>query len=132
MGVVAVMLVLSAVVDGHIVLFLLTLAMTGVGLGAFTPPNNASIMRSVAPHKAGMASGALNMTRGIGTSLGLALGGLAYTVGAGSGLSTPPQALAGYRDAALFLAAAAVLAAVVSGLRGTGDPGRVRAPSVRG
>jgi EmrB/QacA subfamily drug resistance transporter len=130
MGVVAIMLVLSTVVDGHIVLFLLTLAITGIGLGAFTPPNNAAVMRSVAPHNVGMASGVLNMTRGLGTSLGLALGGLAYTIGAGSGRATPDQALAGYRDAALFLAAGAALAAVISGLRGRAAAARTPASSV--
>jgi EmrB/QacA subfamily drug resistance transporter len=118
MSVVAVMLALSTFVDGHLVLFLLTLALTGIGLGAFTPPNNASIMGSVAPQQVGMASGMLNMTRGLGTSLGLALAGLAYTIGAGSGTATAHQALSGYRHAALFLAVAAALAAAVAGLRG--------------
>jgi EmrB/QacA subfamily drug resistance transporter len=123
MALVAMSLGLSTLVDGHLAIFLLTLATTGIGLGAFTPPNNAAIMGSVAPDQAGMASGMLNMTRGLGTSLGLALGGLAYTVGAGSGSgpATAQQAFVGYRYAALLFAGAAVLAAVTAGLRGEGD-----------
>jgi EmrB/QacA subfamily drug resistance transporter len=121
MVLVAVSLVLSTLADGHVVILLVTLATTGIGLGAFTPPNNAAIMGSVEPEQAGMASGVLNMTRGLGTSLGLALAGLAYTIGAGSAPATAHRALSGYRDAMLFLAGVAVLAAVIAGLRGEGD-----------
>jgi EmrB/QacA subfamily drug resistance transporter len=124
MALVATSLVINAVFAGHLAVFLLTLATTGIGLGAFTPPNNAAIMASVAPQQAGMASGVLNMTRGFGTSLGLALAGLAYTVGAGvAGFShsTAHQALSGYREAAFFLAGVALLAAMVAWLRGAGD-----------
>jgi EmrB/QacA subfamily drug resistance transporter len=133
MGLVAASLVLSTVFEDHLAVFLVMLATTGIGLGAFTPPNNAAIMGSVAPQQAGMASGVLNMTRGLGTSLGLALGGLAYTVGAssaGSGSGAADQALTGYRAAAIFLAAGAAVAAVVAGLRGASDPDRPRVPLV--
>ena len=51
-------------------LFLVLLAVVGFGLGAFTPPNNATIMASVPPEQAGVASGVLNMTRGMGTVTG--------------------------------------------------------------
>ena len=39
------------------------LALIGIGLGLFTPPNNAAIMAS-APRQSGLAGGILNMTRG--------------------------------------------------------------------
>jgi len=65
-----------------------------------------------------MASGILNMTRGLGTSLGLALAGLVYTMGAGAGEATPAGAAAGYRDAALFLAGVAVAAGIIAAFRG--------------
>src|ERR1039458_9761735 len=51
-------------------------------------------------------------------SLGLALAGLAYTIGAGGGEATARGADAGYDLAMLFLAAAATLAAVIAALRG--------------
>ena len=47
--------------------------------GLFTPPNNAAIMGSVPEHQSGLASGVLNMTRGMGTALGLALTGSSST-----------------------------------------------------
>jgi EmrB/QacA subfamily drug resistance transporter len=119
MAVAAAMLVLSAVTRGWDSVFLLVLAVAGLGLGAFTPPNNAAIMGAAPAHQSGMASGVLNMTRGLGTSLGLALAGLAYTIGAGVGQATPAGATAGYRDAAGLLAVLAVVAALIAALRGS-------------
>ena len=114
----AVMLAASTVVHAQIGLLLAALAVAGIGLGAFTPPNNAAIMGAAPPALAGLASGVLNMTRGLGTSLGLALAGLAYTIGAGAGVATPSAATTGYRDAALFLAAVSLLAAGIAAVRG--------------
>ncbi len=57
------------------------LALTGLGLGAFNPANNATIMSASPPGHAGVISGVLNMTRGMGTALGVALAG-ALDVGA--------------------------------------------------
>jgi len=118
MAVAAVMLVLSTVFHGQTALFLAALAVTGIGLGAFTPPNNAAIMGAAPAQQSGMASGVLNMTRGLGTSLGLALAGLVYTIGAGVGTATAHQATIGFHDAALFLAAVSVAAALIAALRG--------------
>ncbi len=114
----AVMLAASVLARADTSLFLLALAITGIGLGLFTPPNNAAIMGAAPPHQAGMASGILNLTRGLGTSLGLALAGLVYTIGAGAGEPTPAGAAAGYRDAALFLAGVAVAAGIIAAFRG--------------
>ena len=118
MTVAAAALAISPVIKDHPGLFLGALAVTGIGLGAFTPPNNAAIMGAAPAHQSGMASGVLNMTRGLGTSLGLALAGLAYTIGAGGGEATARGADAGYDLAMLFLAAAATLAALIAALRG--------------
>ncbi len=52
-------------------------------MGLFTSPNNASIMGAAPAHQAGMASGVLNMTRGMGTGMGLALTGAIFTVTGG-------------------------------------------------
>ncbi|MGO9976292.1 MAG: hypothetical protein ACLP01_26500 [Solirubrobacteraceae bacterium] len=59
------------------------LALTGLGLGAFTPANNATIMSASPPGHAGVISGVLNMTRGMGTALGVALAGALYTAAVG-------------------------------------------------
>ena len=64
--------------------FLGLLALIGAGLGCFTPPNNAAIMGSVPDHQSGLASGVLNMTRGVGTALGLALTGLVFDLAGGT------------------------------------------------
>jgi EmrB/QacA subfamily drug resistance transporter len=60
-------------------------ALVGVGMALFTPANNAAIMSSAPTERAGTAAGILNMTRGIGTALGVAAGTLAFTAAAGSG-----------------------------------------------
>jgi len=113
----AVGLAVSTIDKSHLGPFLVALAATGVGLGAFTAPNNAAIMGAVPRHRSGMASGTLNMSRGLGTSLGLAGAGLAYTLGAGARTASPHEAANGYGDAAIFLALVAMLAAVIASLR---------------
>ncbi len=70
------------------------LALAGLGLGAFTPANNASIMAAAPDGHTGLLGGILNMTRGTGTALGMALAGVLYTAaatasGASAGSSTP-------------------------------------------
>ena len=97
--------------------FLALLALIGIGLGCFTPPNNAAIMGSVPAQQSGLASGVLNMTRGMGTALGLALTGLVFDVAGG----TSPVRLSvdhAFSIAALFLGAAATAAVVLSAAGG--------------
>ena len=99
------------------------LAWIGVGLGAFTPANNAAIMAHAPQTHAGVAGGILNMTRGLGTSLGVALTGLVFTVAGGgatkaSHLGDSPSLARGFAAAMLFLALCALLAAGLSALRG--------------
>lgn len=93
------------------------LALLGVGLGMFTPPNNAAIMGAAPATHSGMASGVLNMTRGLGTSFGLSLTGLVFGIYAGAHAS-PDLVAEGFTAAALFLAATAVGAAALGALRG--------------
>ncbi len=99
----------------------LELAAAGVGLGAFTPANNAAIMGSVPRRQAGVASGILNMTRGLGTAAGVTLTGLVFDLGAG-GYAThaarPLAAVSGFRWAAFFLAATALAVSAISLLWG--------------
>jgi EmrB/QacA subfamily drug resistance transporter len=75
------------------------LAAAGVGLGAFTPANNAAVMGAVPRERAGTAGGLLNMVRGLGTALGIAVTGIVY------------QAFGGFQGAALFLAGTALAGA---------------------
>jgi len=96
------------------------LALTGLGLGLFIPANNSMIASSGHGHQAGMVSGVLNMTRGIGTSLGMALAGAAYALASGSSNLqnlSPINASHGIRVAAGLLALFSVLAAGLSAAR---------------
>jgi MFS family permease len=59
----------------------LLLGLLGVGLGIYTPANNAEIMASVPARDAAAAGGMVNMTRGIGTALGVAVVSIGLHVG---------------------------------------------------
>ncbi|WP_192583579.1 MFS transporter [Streptomyces albicerus] len=62
------------------------LAVLGLGLGTFLPANNAMIMGAVPAASSGTGGGLVNMTRGLGTALGVALVTLAlHLAGAGAG-----------------------------------------------
>jgi EmrB/QacA subfamily drug resistance transporter len=84
------------------------LAVLGLGVGAFTPANNASIMASAPRAQSGAAGGVLNMTRGLGGALGVAVVGIVY----GSGSSTTGGR---FTLALTMLAVFAVIAATVAG-----------------
>ncbi len=105
-------------------LFLALLAVIGIGMGAFTPPNNATIMASVPASQAGVASGVLNMTRGMGTSLGLAVTGLVFDATGGSSASSGAVAHA-FSITCLVLAGIAGAAGLVAG---TLDGGPIAVP----
>ena len=98
------------------IVFVVLLALIGVGLGLFTAPNNAAIMGEVPGESAGMASGILNMTRGLGTAFGLALTGLLFTV-AGGGTGVPSMSGHAFSVAAVVLAGLAALAGVIAYIR---------------
>jgi len=83
MALVAVGLAVMGALRPPTVGFLALLALVGVGMGLFTSPNNASIMGAAPGQQAGMASGVLNMTRGMGTALGLALTGTVFVLAGG-------------------------------------------------
>ncbi|MFJ5155291.1 MFS transporter [Streptomyces sp. NPDC088353] len=87
------------------------LALVGVGLGTFTPANNALIMGAIPARSSGTGGGLVNMTRGLGTALGVALVTLALHLAAGGGTE------AGARWSASILVAVSAVA-VVSAWRG--------------
>jgi EmrB/QacA subfamily drug resistance transporter len=102
------------------------LALLGIGLGLFTPPNNAAVMGSAPAHRLGLAGGILNMARSMGTSLGVAATGaiLAIRLSARLGtqsvrtLDAPPGALLpAFHETLLFLAGLAIVAGLLSTVR---------------
>lgn len=109
-------------VHGSTGLLVVELAVVGAGLGAFTPPNNAAIMGSAPREQSGMAGGVLNMTRGIGTAMGVALTGLVFAVLAGAasdaGNHAGPGTTRGFVGGLLLLVALSVVAAVFAAARG--------------
>jgi MFS family permease len=82
------------------------LGLLGVGLGIYTPANNAEIMASVPARDAAAAGGMVNMTRGIGTALGVAVVSIGLHVG--TFLRLP--------DAGLTLSMAALAAVALVGV----------------
>jgi EmrB/QacA subfamily drug resistance transporter len=57
------------------------LALAGLGLGVFVPANNTVVMRGTAASSASLLGGLVNMSRGIGTTLGISLMALALHLG---------------------------------------------------
>jgi MFS family permease len=49
-----------------------SLAVLGIGLGLFTPANNAGVMAAIPAACSGVGGGLVNMARGLGTTLGVA------------------------------------------------------------
>jgi MFS family permease len=79
------------------------LGLLGVGLGIYTPANNAEIMMAIPAENAAAAGGMVNMTRGIGTALGVVI----VTLGLHLGRTVPGQPGTGQT---LSMAALAVVA----------------------
>ncbi|MBV8992580.1 MAG: MFS transporter [Pseudonocardiales bacterium] len=116
-------------------LFAVDLALVGAGLGAFTPANNAAIMSAAPRSGSGVAGGILNMTRSVGTSLGVAATGLVYTASGGLPLSSHSPRPAGSVTHAFvstlgFLLCLALGSAVLASVRGArrSPPGAAPAP----
>jgi EmrB/QacA subfamily drug resistance transporter len=99
-----------------------SLALLGVGLGAYIPANNAQIMAAVPAHDAATAGGMVNMARGLGTALGVAMVTLGLHAGAHLGH-------AGAGRLAIAGLTAAALAATWAGMRSTAAP-RPQRPAV--
>jgi MFS family permease len=117
---------LALVPDSSLALTLGLLALLGIGLGLFTPPNNSAVMGSATANRLGTAGGILNMTRSLGTSLGVAASGAVLTARISARLGESVQStvdaplsalLPAFHETLLFLAGLAILAAVVSSIR---------------
>jgi len=92
------------------------LILFGVGVGLFIPSNNASIMAAAPSTRLGVAGGLLNMMRGLGASLGVALVGAAMVVHVGipTHLGPHAQVLRGFRLAVAVLFLSAIVAGALS------------------
>ncbi|MGW5118018.1 MFS transporter [Streptomyces noursei] len=110
------------------------LALLGVGLGTFTPANNTLIMGAIPAASSGTGGGLVNMTRGLGTALGVALVTLALHAAPTHGtLDGPRWALMVLIAAsALTLAAAWLGPGAKDGTRHGRRPVRRIAPHRRG
>jgi EmrB/QacA subfamily drug resistance transporter len=73
MGLSCLALVAASQLHGTAIAVAGELAVLGIGIGLFTPSNNAALMGAVPRSSAGGASGLLNMSRGLGTAVGLAI-----------------------------------------------------------
>lgn len=102
---------LAAVAHGSAWCVAAELAALGVGLGLFTPANNHAVLASVPPRDTGAVSGLLNMARGLGTGVGLAVA---------SAVLGLDGAVHGFEITAAVLAAIAMLTAVLA----LADPSR--------
>jgi len=113
---------------GSLIAVTVLLASFGLGQGLFTAPNNSAIMGAAPMHRLGAAGGVLNVTRTLGTSLGVAIASslLAWSIARYGNFRDTLDAprgdlLAGIHDVLLFFAAFAIIAAVISLLRGKSE-----------
>ncbi len=121
-GLLATCSVAALAIPGPAALTLISLALLGAGLGAYIPANNTQIMAAVPARDAATAGGMVNMTRGLGTALGVAV----VTLGLHAG------ALPGHADGrplAIAALTAAALAATWAGTRATAAPRRRTTPA---
>jgi MFS family permease len=112
----------------------LLLGLAGLSLGVLVPANNALIMRTGAASSAGTLGGLVNMARGIGTTLGIALVTLTLHLGSSSRAGHPDGTLA-FAVLAAAAACAAVIALTIQPLPGSPGghgPGRAAAPEATG
>lgn len=97
------------------------LALTGVGTGLFTAPNNSAIMGAVPPARQGVAGAILSATRTVGFASGVALAGIVYLASLqASGQGHAPEAVAqAVRVGLRLTAGVALLGALCSAVRGS-------------
>jgi MFS family permease len=107
--------VAALAIPGPAAVTVVSLALLGAGLGAYIPANNAQIMAAVSAGDAATAGGMVNMTRGLGTALGVAVVTLGLHAGARLGD-------AGGGRLAIAALTAAALAATWAGTRRTAAP----------
>ena len=108
-GLLATCSVAALAIPGPTALTVVSLALLGAGLGAYIPANNAHVMAAIPAGDAATAGGMVNMTRGLGTALGVAV----VTLGLHAG------AHLGHADGARLAIAALTAAALAATWAGT-------------
>jgi EmrB/QacA subfamily drug resistance transporter len=101
--------------------FVALLATVGAGLGLFNSPNNAGIMASVPQDQSGAASGLMNMSRGLGTALGLATSTAVFVAMGGDGRD-PAQVARAFSVTCGVLAGVAAVTALVAAWGDSSEP----------
>jgi EmrB/QacA subfamily drug resistance transporter len=118
MVVTSLLLALLTVTGRSSITVVVLLAGIGVGLGLFTPANNAAIMAAAPREHSGMAGGVLNLTRGLGTALGVAITGLVLGLRhAQRPLASAHVVTLGFQTCIAALAVLALLAAAIAWFR---------------
>ena len=103
------------------------LAVTGLGPGMFVAPNNSALMGAAPRSRQGIASGVLALARNVGMVLGVGLAGAVFTTMLARGQASNPFTLTNAVDAGLlFASGSAVLAAILSFVRGDDRPKSTR------
>lgn len=97
-------------------------AVLGLGLGVFTPANNALIMKAVPARWSGTGGGLVNMARSLGTALGVALVALALHLGPDGGRLDGARWAIAVLLAASAATVAAAWAATGGRTRADGEP----------
>ena len=98
----------------------MALAVSGLGVGLFTPPFFTAVLRQVSPQETGSAAGLLNAVQQLGGTLGVAVLGSIYLTGA-----RPGDRPAGQRSTKhVSWIAAALLLATSAGTALIGTRGR--------
>jgi len=92
----------------------------GLGLGVFTPANNAMIMAAIPARTSATGGGLVNLARGLGTAFGVALPILALHLAAQTGHPAAGPHLA--MLVLLLVAIAAMLMTTVTTARSHHDP----------
>jgi EmrB/QacA subfamily drug resistance transporter len=108
----------------HLVLVSLSLAVFGLGQALFTAPNNSAIMGAAPLHRLGAAGSTVNVMRSLGTSLGVAISSAILSSRTDASTSTeaafsPSVYLAATHDALWLFVGLALVAAVISRMRGS-------------
>lgn len=101
--------------------FLLAFLPLGVGMGLFATPNSALVMNAVPESAAGMASGLLNLSRSLGSTLGVAALGALWSARVArasreAGVTEQAAQVAGLQSVSLLVCALVALTLLATGV----------------
>lgn len=118
-GLLACVAALALAVGGPLPATVVGLGLLGIGLGMYIPANNSAIMAAVPAPRAATVGGMVNMARGLGTALGVAVVSLTLHLGRAGGHRASVALSMGILAA---VALWAVAAARLAGARHRSDP----------